>query len=59
MTNDLVKLQLLDYMVLYIRTRESKPSVSFLKAICYPGAAKFISKACAYGCQHEDEAKSI
>ena len=42
-----------------LHMRQSKSSVSLVKAICYPGAAKFFSKACAYGCQHEDEARSI
>ena len=58
MTNDLVELHLLDYMVFYIYTSKSKPSVSLLKAICYPGAAKFFWCG-VYGCQHEDEARSI
>ena len=33
--------------------------MSLLKSICYPGANKFFSKACEYGCQHKDEARSI
>jgi len=45
------------YSVLH--TNQSKPSVSLIKSICYPGATKFFSKACEYGCQHEDTARSI
>ena len=41
-----------------LHTNQSKPSVSLLKSICYPGSTKFYSKACSYGCQHEDTARS-
>ena len=41
-----------------MHTNQSKPSVSLLKSICYPGLTKFYSKGCAYGCQHEDTVRS-
>lgn len=44
------------YRVLH--TKQLEPSVSLLKSICYPASTKFYSKACAYGCQHEDKARS-
>jgi len=36
----------------------SNPSISLIKSICYP-QKKFSSEACAYGCKHEDDARSI
>jgi len=42
-----------------LHTNHSNPSVSLVKSICYPGATKFFSKACEYGCQHEADARSI
>ena len=42
-----------------LHTQLSSPSVSLIKSICYPQKAKILSEACAYGCKHEDEARSI
>ena len=42
-----------------LHTQLSNPSVSLIKSICYPQKVKFLSDTCAYGCKHEDEARSI
>ena len=42
-----------------LNTELSNPSVSLIKSICYPQKAKILSEACAHGCKHEDEARSI
>ena len=42
-----------------LHTQLSNPSVSLIKSICYPQKVKLLSDACAYGCKHEDEARSI
>ena len=39
------------------RTSPSNPSVSLIKAICYPEAFKFTSQATRWGCKHEDTAR--
>ena len=41
-----------------LHTKLSNPSVSLIKSICYPQKVKFSSEACAYGCRHENEARS-
>ena len=40
-----------------LHTNYSKPSKSLLQSICYPVVPQFYSKACAYGCEHEDTAR--
>ena len=40
-----------------LHTSYLQPSVSLIKAICYPEQCKFKSSACQYGCKHEDIAK--
>ena len=42
-----------------LHTQLSNPSVSLIKSICYPQKVKLLSDTCAYGCKHEDEARSI
>ena len=39
-----------------ISTDVSQPSLSLVKAICYPDAHQFYSAACSYGCKHEESA---
>ena len=40
------------------RTSPQKPSMSLIKAICYPEQSKFTSSATAWGCAHEGEART-
>jgi len=40
-----------------LHTSYLQPSVSLVKAICYPEQRKFTSAACQYGCKHEDIAR--
>ena len=40
-----------------LQTNHSKLSKSLLQSICYPVVPRFYSKACAYGCEHEDTAR--
>ena len=40
-----------------ISTDVSQPSLSLVKAICYPDAHQFYSAACSYGCKHEEAAR--
>ena len=40
-----------------LHTNHFQPSVSLIKAICYPEQHKFTSSACQYGCKHEDIAR--
>ena len=42
-----------------MRTKLDKPSLSLLKAVCYPESSVFAGKACQYGCQHEDAARKL
>ena len=42
-----------------LHTELSNPSVSLIKSICNSQKARILSEACAYGCKHEDEARSI
>ena len=36
-----------------VHSNPHKPSVSLVKAICYPETAKFATKSTLYGCKHE------
>jgi len=40
-----------------LHTSYLQPSVSLIKAICYPEQQKFTSTACQYGCEHKDFAR--
>ncbi len=40
-------------------TNSSMPSQSLVKAICYPEAFKFVTKATQWGCQHEATARDM
>ena len=40
-----------------ISTDVSQPSLSLVKAICYPDTYQFYSAACSYGCKHEEAAR--
>jgi hypothetical protein len=37
-------------------TNVAQPSQSLIKGICYPEGTSFISKATAWGCDHEEKA---
>ena len=38
-----------------LHTDCTQPSVSAIKAICYPVMHQFMPKACQYGCEHEEQ----
>ena len=40
-----------------LHTSISNPSKSLLTSICYPEMVRYQSKACLYGCKHEDDAR--
>jgi len=40
-----------------LHTSISNPSKSLLTSVCYPEMVHFQSKACLYGCKHEDDAR--
>ena len=40
-----------------VRTNPDNPSQSLIWSICYPENSQFVTKATAYGCRHEKDAK--
>ena len=41
-----------------VKTNVAKPSQSLIKSICYPESTQFRSKATAWGCAHEKDART-
>ena len=42
-----------------LHTKVTNPSISLISSICYPKSNYFYSKACMYGCEHEDHARKV
>ena len=43
-----------------LHTKVTDPSKSLISSICYdPESTRFYSKACMYGCEHEDDARKV
>ena len=42
-----------------LHAKVTNPSISLISSICYPESNYYYSKACMYGCEHEDHARKV